>query len=510
MNENVLHGLPVAREAGRRFSVIDALRRSEQRLSLVLDAADLGFWDWDIKTDQLNWSERCLALFGLPRDTGMTYERFLQMLHPEDRDRTNRAVRAALDEYRKYDIEYRAVWPDGEVRWIRARGRAFYEEGRAVRMSGVAWDVTEQKMAEEDLVRSEQRFRQLAESLPALVWVSNAAGENTYCNSRCQEYTGLSSEQLSGKGWSRVVHPEDLPETLDRWRKSVEEKKLFLAEYRLLRYDGAARHFIGNAVPLLNERGEVEQWFGTSTDIHDRKVSEAALRRAEKLAVAGRFSTSIAHEINNPLMSVTQLLYLLDQDQSLNEESRELLKTAELELARVAQVVSHMLHFRRGTEQRRTSDLREIVESVLVLFRARLANSRIRVEREFREPADVVCYRDELAQVVSNIVSNAYNAMRGGGRLRMRIRPARGGNGSFGVRLTIADSGSGIPAEVRRFLFEPFHVTKELIGTGMGLWTTAEIVQRHGGRISLRSSQGPARTGTTVSIFLPLDGLEPA
>lgn len=507
MNESVSRW-PISREANKRFSVIDALRRSEQRLSLVLEAADLGFWDWDIRTKQLTWSESCLALYGLPRDTGMTYERFLEALHPDDRERTHQAVIAAIERYRKYDIEMRTIWPDGTQRWIRSRGRAFYSEGEAIRMSGVAWDITEQKHAEEALVRSEHRFRQMAESLPQLVWVTNGVGENTYCNSRLAEYSGRTVEELMGTGWYRVIHPDDLERTIEVWNKSVSTKEPFHAEYRLIRHDGTVRYFLAKAVPLLNQRGEVEQWLGSSTDIHDQKMGEAALRRAEKMAVAGRFATSIAHEINNPLMSVTQVLYLLDQDEELRGESRALLKMAEEELARVARVVAHMLHFKRGSERARRADLREIVESVLVLFSARLANAKVRIEREFAEPAEVVCYRDELVQAISNIISNAYNAMRTGGRLRIRIRPTPGSDGQRGLRMTIADQGKGIPAEARRSLFDSFSETKELSGTGLSLWATAEIVRRHGGRISLRSSQQPAHSGTAISIFLPLDSAE--
>lgn len=508
MNESVSQRWPIGREVNKRFSVIDALRRSEQRLSLVLEAADLGFWDWDLRTNQLTWSEGCLALYGLPRDTGMTYERFLGALHPDDRERTHQAVVAALKHYRKYDIEVRTIWPDGTQRWIRSRGRAFYSEGEAIRMSGVAWDITEQKHAEEALVRSEHRFRQMAESLPQLVWVTNAAGENTYCNSRLAEYSGRTVEELMGTGWYRVIHPDDLERTIEVWNKAVATKEPFHTEYRLIRHDGAARYFLAKAVPLLNERGEVEQWFGSSTDVHDQKMGEAALHRAEKMAVAGRFATSIAHEINNPLMSVTQVLYLLDQDEHLEGESRALLKMAEQELARVAQVVAHMLHFRRGGERARKADLREIVESVLVLFSARLSNAKILIERDFAEPAELVCFRDELVQAICNIVSNAYNAMRSGGRLRIHVRPTSGCDGRRGLRMTIADQGKGIPEEARRSLFDSFSQTKELSGTGLSLWATAEIVRRHGGRISVKSSQRPGHTGTAISIFLPLDGVD--
>jgi PAS domain S-box-containing protein len=491
-----------------RSSVIDALRRSEQRLSLVLEAADLGQWDWDLRTNQLIWSERCLELFGLPRDTGMTYEIFLKALHPEDRERTHHAVRATLEKYRKFDIEYRTVWPDGAVHWLHARGRAFYEEGQAARMTGVVWDITERKRAEEAVVKSEQRFRELAESLPQLVWVTNAAGENTYFNSRFAEYTGLTPLELMKDGWHRAIHPDDLARTMETWSQCIERRIPFLTEYRLLRHDGAARHFLGSAVPLVNDRGEVEQWFGSSTDIHDQKTGEVALRRSEKLAVAGRFATSIAHEINNPLMSVIQLLYLMRGDESLSEGGRGLLEMAEQEVARVAQVVAHMLHFRRGGQEARKIDVREIVDSVLVLFSARLSNTRIHVQRELDERAEVVCYRDDLAQAISNILSNAYNALRGGGTLRIHLRRTRADDGRPGVRLTIADNGIGIPLEIRRSLFEPFSTSRDMNATGMGMWATAEIVRQHGGRIAVKSSQEPGYAGTTIRIFLPLRGVE--
>ena len=135
----------------------EALRQSEERLKLVVDAADLGIWDWDIVADKLLWSPRCLALFGIAGETPMTYQRFLDAIHPEDRERVGQAVERALHQRGEYSEEMRTVWPDGSLHWVSSQGRAYYDQlGRPVRMSGAAQDVTHRKLAEEALIRSEK------------------------------------------------------------------------------------------------------------------------------------------------------------------------------------------------------------------------------------------------------------------------------------------------------------------------------------------------------------------
>ena len=232
--------------------------------------------------------------------------------------------------------------------------------------------------------------------------------------------------------------------------------------------------------------------------------AQEALRRSEKLAVTGRLAASIAHEINNPLEAVTNLLYLMRTDPS-REKMQAYLVEAERELARVTEITTQTLRFYREPNKPRETELASVLQSVLVLYQSRLTAANISVEQDIREPfLAVLSSPGELRQVIANIIGNSIDAMRRGGRLRIRISREKAARGASAVRLTIADTGSGIPAHLLPKIFEPFITTKGETGTGLGLWVTAEIVKKNGWKIQVRSSQRPGCSGTTFSLCMPL------
>lgn len=235
-------------------------------------------------------------------------------------------------------------------------------------------------------------------------------------------------------------------------------------------------------------------------------LAEVALRKSEKLAVAGRLALSISHEINNPLAAVTNLLYLIGTSSTL-DESKAWAETAARELARVAEIVTQTLRFYRDPSKPTVVHIDEIVDSALALYLPRLASAEIEIERDFRNCSPIVAMSGELRQVTLNLIGNAVDAIGHGGRLKIRAANARQhSNGSLrGVRLTIADTGSGIPPEVRDSLFEPFVSTKGDTGTGLGLWLSSQIVRKHGGTIQVKSRARPPDSGTVFSVFLPLE-----
>jgi len=236
----------------------------------------------------------------------------------------------------------------------------------------------------------------------------------------------------------------------------------------------------------------------------ERQKAEEALRKSEKLAVTGRLAASISHEINNPLASVTNLLYLISRSSSL-EESRQYSEIAARELARVSEIVTQTLRFYRESSKPRAVVVTQIVNSALVLYQARLTAASIVVEREFEDCRPIVAVGGELRQLILNLIANAVDAIGIGGKLKIRVADTHQYSNGMraGIRLTIADSGSGIEAEVRKTLFEPFVTTKPDTGTGLGLWVSSEIVRKHNGTIQVKSrAKGPCR-GTVFSIFLP-------
>lgn len=230
-----------------------------------------------------------------------------------------------------------------------------------------------------------------------------------------------------------------------------------------------------------------------------------ALRRSEKLAVAERLALSISHEINNPLTAVTNLLWLIEHSSSL-AQAKENAEIADQELARVAEIVTQSLRFYRDPGVPTVVRLEEVVDSALALYRARIASVEINVECDFRDCLPIVAMAGELRQVALHLIGNAVDAIGRGGSLKIRAANVRQhSDGSpQGVRLTIADTGSGISPVVRNSLFEPFVSTKEGTKAGLGLWLISQIVRKHGGTVQVKTRVRPPFSGTVFSVFLPL------
>ncbi len=273
------------------------------------------------------------------------------------------------------------------------------------------------------------------------------------------------------------------------------------------------RSWIANFFPVRSS-GDKVRWVGIIvSETTERKQTEQALRRTEKLAATGRLAASIAHEINNPLEGVTNLLYLLRHHDSLDDEAKQYAEMAQHEVSRVSEITQQTLRFYKQSTLPVMVSLTELLESVLVLYQGKIHAAQVTVERRFREPsAQVFGLSGELRQVFANLIGNAVDAMPSGGRILLDVRPSHDWRtGERGVRMTCADTGSGMEDSVKRRIFEPFFTTKEATGTGLGLWVSAEILVKHKARVHVRSMvRDPLRQtgGTVFMLFLPEGGLE--
>jgi signal transduction histidine kinase len=236
-----------------------------------------------------------------------------------------------------------------------------------------------------------------------------------------------------------------------------------------------------------------------------QQMAEKALRDSEKLAVAGRMAASIAHEINNPLAAITNLLYLSSTSTDPAAIKRYL-AMAQQEMARVTAITSHTLQFYRHSAKPAPVKITDVLDSVLVLFRSRLNHAGIEIKKEYKKVAPVLGLSGELRQLLANLIGNSLDAMRSGGRLIVRAHSAREFHGGRqGVRVVIADTGTGITPEMKSRIFDAFFTTKGQTGTGLGLWISADIVQKHSGTVRVKSRATPGKSGTVFSIFLPAE-----
>ncbi len=252
---------------------------------------------------------------------------------------------------------------------------------------------------------------------------------------------------------------------------------------------------------------EVVRWAGVIvTEITERLQAEETLRKTEKLAAAGRLAASVAHEINNPLESVTNLLYILRHYEPMDPQAIEFIMTAQAELARVAEITQQTLRFYRQSVSRSVTNLAEIMDSIVTLYQPRMTAAHVTVVKQFDREATLFCFGGEMRQLLANLIVNAVDAMPAGGTLTLRARRGRGkppgGTWSDGVHIVVADNGTGMSSATRAKIFEAFFTTKSATGTGLGLWVSEEIIRKHGGSVRVRSRQGE-KSGTCFWMFFP-------
>lgn len=267
---------------------------------------------------------------------------------------------------------------------------------------------------------------------------------------------------------------------------------------------GRTLHF---AVSTLDGEAGNSSMVLVAADVTDRRLAEYAVRTAEKIAATSKLANAIAHEINNPLESLTNLLYLAQTSGNL-ATIQEYLTGAGDELARISRIARQILSFHRDTQRPVAMDIGSLVAGVVELYEKAAIARRVRLVLEQQPTLTTYGYPGQLQQVFGNLVRNAAEAARPDTEICVRVRAIRRA-GREGTRVTIHDRGQGIPPAVQKMMFDPFFTTKELRGSGLGLWVSRSLVMRHKGSIRFRSSMRPERSGTTFEVFLPVEGLDP-
>lgn len=397
---------------------------------------------------------------------------------------------------------------------------------RGLLITAIIRDITERRKAEEahaQLIREQtaraeaeamqQRFRDLVQDLDAIVWeIDLHTRMFNFVSNRAQQILGYPLQRWieARHFWLKHVHPDDR-ELIVSFLRHVGTGGPNSIEYRARTSAGGTVWLRLIVYVVRDEQSSPSYLRGLMVDVTTRKLTEDALRTTEKLAATGRLAASIAHEINNPMAAVTNLLYLLEHHPSLDADARRYAKLAQDEMGRVAQITRQMLGFYRDSIAAQDVNIPEVIKGILELYKRRLEDGGISIRTEFARVSPVHAFPGELRQVFSNLLLNAAEAVHSGGTIQIRVGNARrwSRHGSSGVRVTIADNGTGIRRENIERIFEPFFTTKGQNGTGLGLWVSHGIIEKHGGEIQVRSSTRPGHRGTTFSIFLPIQAAQP-
>ena len=501
-----------------------ALHQSEEQTRFALTAANgVGTWDWDNPKNLIFANSKFALLYGVDPDQariGASMAEFKRHIHPDDQSRVESRINEAIQTGDDFAAEYRLVQADGSVCWVSTIGRCNFDDaGRPSRFPGVAIDVTVHKQIEAERHRQDEYLRLLLDSTAEAFYAVDRDGLTTSCNRAFLQMLGFDNAgQAMGRKLHAVIHhshPDGSPykeETCPIYRAARSNLPAHVQNELFFRVDGTSFPVEYSSYPIL-DGNQVKGAVTTFTDITERKRTEAALIKSEKLAAVGRLASSIAHEINNPLESVTNLIFLA-RNSADHAEVQRYLEVADRELRRVSNITGQTLRFHRQSTKPREISCLDLFSTVLTMHEGKLKNANIRIEKRKRANRAAKIYEADVRQVLNNVVGNAIDAMPLGGRLLVRSREATNWTPTLtglppqpGLMLTIADTGAGMDRATLARVFEAFFTTKGINGTGLGLWISSEIMERHGGRIKIRSKPchagQPGQSGTVVTLFLP-------
>jgi two-component system, NtrC family, sensor kinase len=394
---------------------------------------------------------------------------------------------------------------------VRAMLRTRRADGEGLSSPAEADDVRQDlRAALEALREKNQVLEALVQASPLPIMAFDEERRVSAWNNAAEHVFGWSHNEILGRPLP-IITPQRESE-FDAWSQQLwRERRSFVGfETVAHKKQGGYINVAISAAPVTDIHGRANGLMMILEDISSRKRGEELLRRNEKLIEAGRMAAALAHEINNPLSSVVNLMYLLDQNGALDEHAREYLHLAQEELGRVVHISKQILGMHRESATLTRVSLAGLTDNVLELYAQTIRMRHISVHKCYRTDGEVMGYPGELRQVFSNLMTNALEVLdTSSGRLAIHISPALqwdGMDAQKAVRLTISDNGPGIPRHHRRNIFEPFFTTKGEKGTGLGLWVVKGILEKHRGTVRIRTRTQPGKSGTCFTILLPADG----
>jgi PAS domain S-box-containing protein len=530
-------------EEARRAQEItqEALDRSEARLRLAQDAGAVGVWDWDVVTGDGIWSPTLHRNLGLDPVRDANVRSLLDMVHPEDREKVRQGNITAVKEGRMDPIEYRVIWPDGSIHWLLSRGEMLRDdEGTIVRAVGVNIDVTERRMAFEQVRESEARFRALADSAPVLLWVSKTDGQREFVNQAYAAFLGATYEQSLRFDWRERLHPEDLPRIMDEQVAGEAARELFTLEARYSTVEGAWRWIRSFSQPRYGPQGDFIGFIGIAFDVTDAKQAEtdlkrinellaetvqaalaerdeaeAALRHAQKLEAVGQLTGGVAHDFNNLLTVIIGALDLI-QRHPADAERRERMIDAALGAARRGErLTGQLLAFSRRqalTPQAVVVD--DLLADAEPLLRRAVGEAVSLTVAPAAPGAVAMIDTAQFEAAVMNLVVNARDAVASGGSIRLETGVCDLAEGEAAeipagayVRVVVHDTGVGMDEATIARVFDPFFTTKEIgKGTGLGLSQVYGFARQSGGGVAIDAALGK---GASVRLYLPRSASAP-
>jgi PAS domain S-box-containing protein len=500
----------VFRSVAERRQAENALRLSEERLKLATEVAEIGIFVWDPAQDRASWeNERMYQIFGRTREDGpLTSAEFLRevIIHPDYQEAFRESMEISLQNGDGFHFEGTIRVPNNTERCIEINGRLQSQaDGSGTHILGAIRDITHITKSKQALKENAKRLGELAaivESSDDVILSKDLNGVITSWNAAATRLFGYSAEEMIGASILKLI-PEHLHSDETIILESIRAgRRIEHFETVRLTKSGELLDVSLTISPLKDEQGQVIGASKILRDISGRKRVEQSLLQAEKIAATGRMAATIAHEINNPLESVTNLLYLL-RPMITDPDGMSYLSSAEIELGRVSHIAKQTLGYYREHAAASRASMTEIVLHAITIYGPRCTAASIEIRTELDSSRRILMRRGEMMQVISNLVMNSIYAMPAGGVLSISVEDVM--DSRDGILLTVQDDGVGIAPDALPRVFEAFFTTRATVGTGIGLFVTKEFVEGHGGQIEIQSRNDREHHGTIVRVFLPID-----
>ncbi len=499
------------RDITQQKMVEKELIQSEWDMALAQKIARLGSWVYNMSTHEIRMSNETHQIFETsPQTFQGTYKAFLKLIHPDDRQRVDASHQESFRTGRGHQVEYRIPLPDDTERIIYEESRVFLDDlDNPLKARGIVQDITERKTVEEALRHSERELS-IAQRIGKMGnWVYDIETDELWWSDEVYRIFGLRPKEFNAsyQAFLNTVHPEDR-EFVDNTNKEIlENKENYSIDHRIVLPDGTLRTVHQECKTFYNEQGKPQKLRGIVQDITERKQAEEKLKiyqeqllHAEKLSSIGKLSASIAHEINNPLFGIRNVLERTKMCVPLKEADERFIDMAISETDRIAKLTRRLNNFFSPTrENKEPVQINHVLEEIVLLAQKELADRNIHLKTHYSDVLpEVSAFPDQIRQVALNLFQNAMDAI-----------PETGGEISLSTHhqnshlyFTVQDNGIGMTEKIRKNIFEPFFTTKSKAeGTGLGLWVTHGIVQTHGGIIEVDSQCGK---GTSFTVSLPM------
>ncbi|HEX4372394.1 MAG TPA: PAS domain-containing sensor histidine kinase [Puia sp.] len=473
------------------------VEKNEEKLNIVIAARELGVFEINLQTDEIESSGRLHEIFGYTKGEKLSHPELINHLHSEDAESRKKAFGDAYKNGVLY-YESRIILKDKSVRWIEVKGKVFYQNNsEPYLIIGTVRDITDVKQHQQILSDNERKFRLLADSMPQHIWTADPEGNLNYFNKSVFDYSGLNLEQIDKDGWLQIVHPDDRDGNVKEWINAVTSGTDFLFEHRFRQFDGQYRWQLSRAVPQKDKDGKIQMWVGTSTDIHNIKELEQQ---------KDYFISMASHELKTPVTSIKGYVQILQSVYKNKEDDflKNTLKIIDKQVSVLSKLITELLDLSKikaGSLElsKENFDLTELTKEII--DEIKLINPEHTIDFTKEDNANVFADRQRISQVLINLLNNAIKYSPDSETIHVRM--AKRNNEASVI---VKDYGIGISKADQQKIFERFYRAegiseKTFPGFGIGLFIAAEIISRHGGNIGVDSEPGK---GSSFYFSLPL------